>query len=113
MKKVVGWGWEAFRQMLEGLFEGSDIGRPSRGRSAHGEDDRAAGAVGPPGLRTRDWRRGCGGRLTFQNFLGYPEKVPYVRTIWLFRERIAASGAEGAFWEGVERNEWLRGWGWR
>ena len=37
--------------------------------------------------------------MKFQNFLEYPEKVPDARTIRLFRERMATTGKEGAFWE--------------
>ena len=31
-------------------------------------------------------------RLTFQNFLRYPDSVPDARTVWLFRERLAQTG---------------------
>ena len=41
----------------------------------------------------------CKDRLTFQNFLGYPEMVPDARTVWLFRERLAQTGKEKEFWE--------------
>ncbi len=43
--------------------------------------------------------RECNDRLSFQNFLGYPDSVPEARTVWLFRERMASTGKEKEFWE--------------
>ena len=31
-------------------------------------------------------------RLSFQRFLGFPEKTPDYSTVWQFRERLAESG---------------------
>jgi IS5 family transposase len=32
------------------------------------------------------------GRISFMNFLGYPEKLPDRNTIWYFRERLSKTG---------------------
>ena len=100
--------WEAFRPVLEGLFKDSDVGRPHVDvvLMAKMLVLRAWYSLSDEQLEIQ-----CRDRLTFQNFLGYPEKVPDARTVWLFRERMAASGADRAFW-GSWRDS-SGAWGWR
>jgi IS5 family transposase len=33
-------------------------------------------------------------RISFMNFLGYPEKLPDRNTIWYFRERLSKTGKD-------------------
>jgi len=83
--------WEDFRPILELLFKNSGEGRPHVDvvlmtkvlvlQSWYGLADGAVEAE-------------CKDRLTFQNFLGYPEQVPDQNTIWLFRERLAQNNGE-------------------
>ncbi len=37
-------------------------------------------------------------RIDFMNFLGYPDRVPDSRTIWLFRERLSSTGKDKRIW---------------
>ena len=39
--------------------------------------------------------------ISFRHFLGYPEKMPDARTIWLFRERLSASGMDMRPWDAM------------
>ena len=88
--------WDLFRPILNGLFKGTEVGRPH-----------VDVVVMAKMLVLQAWYSlsdeqleiQCKDRLTFQNFLGYPESVPDARTVWLFRERLASSGKEGEFWE--------------
>ncbi|MHB8568097.1 MAG: transposase [Nitrososphaerales archaeon] len=94
--------WEAFRPILEPLFKNSGEGRPHEDvvlmtkvlvlQSWYGLAD---GAI----------ESECKDRLTFQNFLGYPEKIPDQNTIWLFRERLAQNNGEKEkeLWQELQR----------
>ncbi len=84
MEKLV--DWEAFRHMLSDLYRNDmDIGgRPNNDpvlmvkilflQSIYSLVDEAM-------------EKEANNRIDFMNFLGYPDKVPDSRTIWLFRER--------------------------
>ncbi len=86
--------WDLFRPILNGLFKGTEVGRPH-----------VDVVVMAKMLVLQAWYSlsdeqleiQCKDRLTFQNFLGYPENVPDARTVWLFRDRLAQSGMEKEF----------------
>ena len=40
-------------------------------------------------------------RISFINFLDYPESIPDSMTIWLFRERLSSTGKDKMIWEGI------------
>lgn len=42
-------------------------------------------------------------RLSFRNFLGFPETVPDFSTIWKIRDRLKECGAEKKVWEELQR----------
>lgn len=42
-------------------------------------------------------------RLSFRNFLGFPENVPDFTTIWKIRERLIEAGIEPKIWEELQR----------
>ena len=42
-------------------------------------------------------------RLSFMEFLGYPEPFPDSSTIWLFRERMAKTGKNAIVWAELQR----------
>ena len=45
----------------------------------------------------------CNDRLSFRNFLGFPEQVPDFTTIWKIRDRLQKDGAEIQIWDEVQR----------
>lgn len=45
----------------------------------------------------------CHDRLSFRNFIGFPENVPDFTTIWNARERLKNSGKEKAVWDELQR----------
>ena len=42
-------------------------------------------------------------RLSFRNFLGFPESIPDFSTIWKIRERLILAGIEPKIWEELQR----------
>ena len=41
-------------------------------------------------------------RISFINFLDYPEQIPDSKTIWLFRERLSSTGMDEKIWDQFE-----------
>jgi len=55
------------------------------------------------GLSDPELERQVDDRLSFQRFLGFPEKAPDYSTVWQFRERLAESGRDRLVWEELQR----------
>lgn len=53
-------------------------------------------------------------RISFRNFLHYPETIPDSRTTWLFIERLSSTGKDKIIWKQLEehgitlKREWCR-----
>ncbi len=61
------------------------------------------------GLSDLEVERQISDRLSFMEFLGYPDPFPDSRTIWLFRERMAKSGMDKTVWAELQRQLDARG----
>ena len=55
------------------------------------------------GLSDPELERQVADRLSFQRFLGYPEKAPDYSTVWRFRERLAETGRDRLVWAELQR----------
>jgi len=55
------------------------------------------------GLSDPELERQVADRLSFQRFLGYPEKAPDYSTVWRFRERLAETGRDRLVWDELSR----------
>jgi len=55
------------------------------------------------GLSDPELERQVDDRLSFQRFLGYPEKAPDYSTVWQFRERLADTGKDREVWAELQR----------
>jgi len=55
------------------------------------------------GLSDPELERQVDDRLSFQRFLGYPEKAPDYSTVWQFRERLAETGRDRLVWAELQR----------
>ena len=55
------------------------------------------------GLSDPELERQVDDRLSFQRFLGFPEKAPDYSTVWSFRERLAESGRDKLIWAELQR----------
>ncbi len=40
-------------------------------------------------------------RIDFMHFLGFPDRIPDSRTIWLFRERLSSTGKDKIMWNAI------------
>ncbi|WFN35473.1 IS5 family transposase [Methanogenium sp. S4BF] len=94
--------WEAFRPFLTGLYSNNTEkgGRPNLDeilmlkmlilQQWHGLSD--------PELE-----RQANDRISFRQFLGFPDKIPDRSTIWAFRERLSLSGKDKDIWNELQR----------
>jgi IS5 family transposase len=48
-------------------------------------------------------------RISFMNFLGFPEHLPDSTTIWMFRERLSKTGRDRIIWNELQRQIELKG----
>ena len=48
-------------------------------------------------------------RISFMNFLDYPDQYHDARTIWLFRERLSKTGRDRIKWNELQRQIELKG----
>lgn len=55
------------------------------------------------GLSDPELERQAVDRLSFMNFLGFPEDIPDFTTVWYFRERLAKTGKDRAIWAELQR----------
>ncbi len=106
MEKLV--DWEAFRPMLVDLYKNNTElgGRPNNDpvlmvkvlflQSLYDLVDEAM-------------EKEIHDRISFMNFLGYPDSVPDSRTIWLFRERLSSTGKDKKIWDMIWKQFESRG----
>ncbi|MHB8360310.1 MAG: IS5 family transposase [Thermoplasmataceae archaeon] len=92
--------WESLRSIVKGLYRNNTEkgGRPNVDevvmlktlflQSMYGYTDEAM-------------ERELHDRISFRNFLHYPEIMPDSRTIWLFRERLSNTGMDKTIWEAI------------
>ena len=52
-------------------------------------------------LSDESMERELNDRISFRNFLHYPETLPDSRTIWLFRERLSSTGTDRKIWKHI------------
>lgn len=52
----------------------------------------------------------CNDRLSFRNFLGYPDRVPDFTTIWKIRERLQKAGIDIQIWDELQRQLIAKGY---
>ena len=55
------------------------------------------------GLSDPELERQATDRISFHNFLGFPDKIPDSSTIWAFRERLAGTGKDREIWDELQR----------
>jgi len=94
--------WEAFRPIVQGLYDNRS---PRGGRPNIDEVVMVKLLVLQSwyGLSDPELERQVDDRLSFQRFLGYPEKAPDYSTVWQFRERLADTGKDRAVWAELQR----------
>ena len=61
------------------------------------------------GLSDPEFERQATDRISFRNFLGFPEVIPDKSTIWAFRERLIETGKDRELWDELQRQLDLMG----
>lgn len=94
--------WEAFRPLVAGVFydDKETGGRP------HTDEIvvvRAMLLQSWYGLSDQELEFQVHDRLSFRNFLDFPESVPDFTTVWKIRERLQKAGAERKIWKELKR----------
>ena len=94
--------WEAFRPIIAPMYRNKT---PRGGRPNVDEGVMVKLLVLQQwyGLSDPELERQVDDRISFQRFLGYPEKAPHYSTVWQFRERLAETGRDRAVWEELQR----------
>jgi len=94
--------WEAFRPIVTPLYDNKG---PKGGRPNVDEVVMVKLLVLQQwyGLSDPELERQVDDRLSFQRFLGFPEKAPDYSTVWQFRERLAESGRDRLVWQELQR----------
>jgi IS5 family transposase len=62
------------------------------------------------GLSDEELEFQCNDRLSFRNFLDYPEKVPDFTTIWKIRERLHKACIDNLIWDELQRQLIAKGY---
>lgn len=62
------------------------------------------------GLSDQELEFQCYDRLSFRNFLAFPESIPDFTTIWKIRERLKEAGIDNQIWDEVQRQLTERGY---
>jgi len=94
--------WEPFVPMVRSVFRDNDTtgGRPHTPELVI---VRALLLQGWYGLSDQELEFQVNDRLSFRNFLGYPERVPDFTTIWRIRERLQRAGIDRQIWDELQR----------
>jgi len=94
--------WEAFRPIIACLYHNKTLwgGRPNVDEVVM---VKLLVLQQWYGLSDPELERQVDDRLSFQRFLGFPEKAPDYSTVWQFRERLAESGKDRAVWAELQR----------
>ena len=94
--------WEPFIPLVRKIFHGNEkeIGRP------HTDEliiIRSMLLQGWYGLSDQELEFQCHDRLSFRNFLGFPENIPDFTTIWKIRDKLKEEGIDTEIWAELQR----------
>src|SRR3989338_8362227 len=94
--------WEPFVPWVYQIFHDNEkeVGRP------HTDElviVRSLLLQGWYGLSDPELEFQCHDRLSFRNFLGFPENIPDFSTIWKIRDRLKEAGVDQKIWEELQR----------
>ena len=100
--------WERFRPITQGLYDnkGPQGGRPNLDPVMM---VKLLVLQAWYGLSDPEMERQVTDRISFQRFLGFPEKAPDYSTVWQFRERLAETGRDRLVWAELQRQLDLKG----
>jgi len=94
--------WEAFRPIIKPMYT-NDTPRGGRPNTDEVVMVKLLVLQAWYGLSDPELERQVDDRLSFQRFLGFPEKAPDYSTVWSFRERLAETGTDRLLWAELQR----------
>lgn len=107
MREII--DWEAFRPVIAVVYHDNEIvgGRP------HTDEVLIAKSFALQSfydLSDEELEFQLADRLSFQNFVGFPESVPDYSTLWKARERLKAAGIDKRIWVELQRQLDVKGY---
>jgi IS5 family transposase len=94
--------WQPFIPLVESVFQDND----STGGRPHTDElivIRSMLLQAWYGLSDPELEFQCLDRLSFRNFLGFPENIPDFSTIWRIRDRLKETGVDKQIWDELQR----------
>ena len=106
IEKVI--DWESFRPMIRSLFR-NDTERGGRPNFDEVIMIKALFLQGLFNIVDEKLEKELYDRISFRNFLHYPEKMPDARTLWSLRERLSRTGIDKIIWREIWKQFESRG----
>ncbi|HHT18694.1 MAG TPA: IS5 family transposase [Methanobacterium sp.] len=100
--------WEFFRPIVRGMYDN----RSERGGRPNIDEIvmiKMLVLQSWYGLSDPELERQANDRISFQKFLGFPERIPDRSTVWAFRERLIDTGKDERIWEELQRQIDIKG----
>lgn len=99
MKDII--DWERFRPMIASVFRDDDKvgGRPHTDELVIA---RILALQAMYNLSDQELEFQVNDRLSFQNFVGFPDKVPDYSTVWKIRDKLQVNGIDSQIWEDLQ-----------
>jgi len=101
--------WKPFIPLVESIFQDND----STGGRPHTDElivVRSMLLQAWYGLSDPELEFQCYDRLSFRNFLGFPDHIPDFTTIWKIRDRLKESGVDKKIWDELQRQLNVKGY---
>lgn len=89
--------WEPFIPLVKKVFHGDETG-PGRPHTDERIVVRSMLLQAWYGLSDEELEFQCHDRLSFRNFLGFPENIPDFTTIWKIRDQLKENGLDAEIW---------------
>lgn len=94
--------WKPFVPLVKSVFQ-NDTSRGGRPNTDELVVVRCMLLQSWYGLTDPELEFQCNDRLSFRNFLGYPDKVPDFTTVWKIRDRLVSSRVDKEIWAELQR----------
>ena len=101
--------WQPFIPLVDSVFQDNEVtgGRPHTNELIV---VRSMLLQAWYGLSDPELEFQCHDRLSFRNFLGFPERIPDFTTIWKIRDRLKESGVDKKIWDELQRQLNVKGY---
>jgi len=94
--------WKPFQKLVKTVFH-NDTSKGGRPNTDEAVVVRCMLLQAWYGLSDPELEFQCNDRLSFRNFLGYPEKVPDFTTLWKIRDRLVKKKVDKKIWRELQK----------